>query len=85
MTFYNYMRYYLLSYVCGCLVGFFSQEFEKTLGKLFSYTEEADVFSSSLWVSLLEQNLMVFTLRFSEICKDPEYTIILHAKIFFMF
>lgn len=30
MTFYSCMRYYLLSYVCGCLVGFFSQEFEKT-------------------------------------------------------
>lgn len=43
MTFFSYMRFYLLSYFCGCLVGFFSQEFEMTLGKLFSYTEEAEV------------------------------------------
>lgn len=54
MTFYSYMSYYLLSYVCGCLVGFFSQEFGKTLGNLLFYTEEAEVFSSSLWVSFLK-------------------------------
>lgn len=80
------MRYYLLSYVCGCLVGFFSQEFEKTLGKLFSYTKEAEGYLVLACGSLfLEQCLMVCIWRFSEVHKDPEYTVILHAGIFFMF